>query len=165
MRSFHTKVTTEYSSDNLKPPNRCHVIRDQTLKLIRSIVDRVAVVRRLTRAERVAILPVQIARHGRRVQRRLLPRLLQTAVVRRDTILLEQTRLSGRLARRSVRADPAVAPWVGNAPYIMLSAGDSIRLDRKGGEGLQLSGYRWKVPKSMVGMAKFFAKSDPSEYW
>lgn len=29
----------------------------------------------------------------------------------------------------------------------------------------QLSGYRWNVPKSIVGMARFFSKSEPSEYW
>lgn len=31
-------------------------------------------------------------------------------------------------------------------------------------EDIQLSGYKWKVPKSIVSMVNAFAKSEPSEY-
>ena len=33
-----------------------------------------------------------------------------------------------------------------------------------GQEDIQLSGYRWNVPKSIVSILSAFAKSDPSEY-
>lgn len=92
------------------------MLRNQTLKLLGSIIKRIAVVRRLSSAQGIAILPVQVARDACRVQRRRLPRLLDCAVVRRHAVFFKETRLSGGFAGRAVRGHPEVAPVVVSAP-------------------------------------------------
>lgn len=92
------------------------MLRHQTLKLLASIVKRVPVIWRLPRAQGIAILPVQVARHARRVQGRRLPRLLDGAVVRCHAVFFKKTRLSCGLAGCAVRGHPEVAPVVVRAP-------------------------------------------------
>lgn len=95
-----------------------HMVGNQTLVLLRTIVQRVLVVRGRTRRELVTKLPEEITRQALRLQCSLLPRLLDLALVRGRAVLFEQARLVRGLAGGAVDLDPQVAPLVGGAPYI-----------------------------------------------
>ena len=87
------------------------MVRDQARVQIRAVVDRVAVLRALTRRQIIAVLPEHIAASAivRIRQRGGLPRALDRAVVG-GAKLLEQTRLAQRLTRCAVVDDPVRTP-------------------------------------------------------
>lgn len=108
------------------------MVRHYTLEVLRAVVDRIPIIRRRPRAQSIAILPVQIPRDPRCIQRRLLPRRLDRAVVGGNAVLLQQTGLAGGFARGAVRAHPPVAPFVRGAPAVRVQV-EGAKVD--GGDG------------------------------
>lgn len=94
------------------------MIRHQALIITSPIVDSIPIIRRLPGTQIITILPEQIRADARCAERCLLPRALHTAVVRGDSVFLQETWLAGRFAGCAVGGDPAVAPVVGGAPFI-----------------------------------------------
>lgn len=96
------------------------MIRHQALIITSPIVDSIPVIRRLPGTQIITILPEQICADARRVEGCLLPRALHAAVVRGDSVFLEETWLAGGFAGCAVGGDPAVAPVVGGTPLFSL---------------------------------------------
>lgn len=93
-----------------------NMVSHETLELIGSVVESVAIIWRLSTAQLISVLPVEVRWNGRRVECRVLPGLLNGTMVRGHSILLEHARLSSSLACCPVRGDPAVAPVVRGSP-------------------------------------------------
>lgn len=168
--SFNSSTYTAFSprkSHNIlsRTTNSSHMIRDQTLVIARPIVDGISIIRRLARAQIITILPEEICADARRVEGCLLPRTLHAAVVRGDAVFFQKAGLAGRFARRAVRADPSVTPVVGSAPLIFVSLDVDGNERTEGGRCVQLSGYKWRVPKSIVSIPRFLVKFRPSANW
>lgn len=117
--------------------NSCHMIRDQQLPVIRAVVDRVAIIVRLSPAELLSKLPVHITRNTLRRERRLLPGDLDL-MVGCPSILLEDARLACSLADAAVLLDPVDGPaGLVDAPALRVhvEGAEVERLDGKvGGE-------------------------------
>jgi hypothetical protein len=99
-------------NSSLPRSNPLHVLLHHTSILIRPVVDRIAIIMGLPRAKGIAPLPEEVARNPRGADRSRLPGNLDSTVVGRCAVFLEQARLSGRCAGCAVRFCPEVAPVV-----------------------------------------------------